>query len=64
MDIILCKPWGKDQGDFVRINAADFDPAVHERYEPSAEPTPPAARDVAPKGKSKKAAPAAATTEG
>lgn len=60
MDIILCKPWGKDQGEFVRINAADFDPAVHERYEPEA---PPAAQDVAPKGKSKRAAPAA-TTEG
>ena len=60
MEIILCKPWGKDQGDFVRINAAEFDPAVHERYEPDAAP---ATEDVAPKGKRNKAAPAA-TTEG
>lgn len=59
MDIILCKPWGKDQGDFVRLDALQFDPLVHERYELDAAPA--AAQDVAPKGKSKKAAPAATT---
>lgn len=61
MDIILCKPWGKDQGEFVRLDASQFDPAAHERYEPDAAPA--AAQDVAPKGKSKKAAAAAQNTE-
>ena len=61
MDIILCKPWGKDQGDFVRLDASQFDPLVHERYEPEAAP---AAQDVAPKGKRNKAAASAATNEG
>jgi hypothetical protein len=27
---IKVKPWGKDQGDFVEINATDFNPDVHE----------------------------------
>lgn len=36
-DTIKCKPWGKDQGEFVVVNKADFDPAVHEEYkEPKA----------------------------
>lgn len=26
---IKVKPWGKDQGEFVEINAADFDPNIH-----------------------------------
>lgn len=26
---VKVKPWGKDQGEFVVINAADFDPKVH-----------------------------------
>lgn len=30
---IRVKPWGKDQGDFVEINADDFDPKVHQRFE-------------------------------
>ncbi|MGA0608836.1 hypothetical protein [Caldimonas sp. KR1-144] len=25
-------PWGKDQGDYVVINAEDFDPKVHKAY--------------------------------
>lgn len=29
METIKVKPWSNDQGDFVVINAADFDPAVH-----------------------------------
>lgn len=29
--IIKCKPWGKDQGDFVLVNASDFDPKFHVR---------------------------------
>lgn len=37
MDIcktIKVKPWGKDQGDYVEINADDFDPAVHAPFDP------------------------------
>lgn len=30
---IKVKPWGEGQGDFVIINEADFDPAVHQRFE-------------------------------
>lgn len=30
MDTMNVKPWGKGQGDFVVINKADFDPAVHD----------------------------------
>jgi hypothetical protein len=30
METINVKPWGKDQGDFVVINKADFDPKVHQ----------------------------------
>lgn len=30
MNTIRVKPWGKDQGDFVVINEADFDPLKHE----------------------------------
>ena len=29
MELIKVKPWGKDQGEFVLINAYDFDPATH-----------------------------------
>lgn len=39
MDTIKVKPWGKDQGDYVVINAEDFDPEKHEKYvEPAAKP--------------------------
>jgi hypothetical protein len=27
--IVKCSPWGEGQGDFVLVNAADFDPAIH-----------------------------------
>lgn len=27
------KPWGEDQGEFVVINEADFDPAVHTAFD-------------------------------
>jgi hypothetical protein len=30
VDTIKVKPWGKDQGDYVVINASDFDPEKHE----------------------------------
>lgn len=33
MDTIKVKPWGKDQGDFVLINAEDFDAEKHEKIE-------------------------------
>lgn len=29
-EVLKVKPWGKDQGDFVLINAEDFNPEVHE----------------------------------
>ncbi len=29
---IKVKPWSKDQGDFVEINADDFDPEIHTEY--------------------------------
>lgn len=39
MDTILVKPWSADQGGHVVINAADFDPAVHQllHAEPAAD---------------------------
>ena len=40
---VKVKPWSKDQGDFVAINESDFDPSLHELYEPAAE-VPPAKR--------------------
>lgn len=33
MDVIKVKPWGKGQGDYVLINAEDFDPAKHEKLD-------------------------------
>lgn len=33
IETIRVKPWGKDQGEFVEINADDFDAAVHTRFE-------------------------------
>jgi hypothetical protein len=30
---IKVKPWGKDQGEFVEINADDFDPAKHTEFD-------------------------------
>lgn len=41
---IRVKPWGKDQGEFVEINACDFDPAVHSRFGTSGGDAPAAAR--------------------
>jgi hypothetical protein len=32
METIKVKPWSKDQGDYVLINAEDFDESKHERY--------------------------------
>lgn len=29
---IKVKPWGKDQGEFVEINAEDFDPSFHKEF--------------------------------
>lgn len=31
-ETIKVKPWGADQGDFVLINAEDFDDAKHELF--------------------------------
>lgn len=35
---IKVKPWGKDQGEFVLINAEDFDPAVHTALDAAEKP--------------------------
>ena len=31
-ETIRVKPWGDDQGEFVEINAEDFDQAIHTAY--------------------------------
>lgn len=36
--VVWCKPWGEGQGDYVRLNLADFDPDKHEQYDPEAAP--------------------------
>jgi hypothetical protein len=41
---IKVKPQSAEQGDFVLINEADFDPKVHERFEAGGGATPSAAR--------------------
>ena len=33
MDLLKVQPWGKGQGDYVEINAEDFDPKRHKKYE-------------------------------
>jgi hypothetical protein len=49
------KPWGKDQGEFVEINAEDFDPAKHEEYSVGqGAASAPAAAPVKPSGKGKR----------
>jgi hypothetical protein len=30
---VKVKPWGKGQGEFVEINADDFDPDIHEHFD-------------------------------
>lgn len=30
--IVWCKPWGEDQGEYVRVSRAEFDPLFHEVY--------------------------------
>lgn len=44
-DVVRCKPWGKEQGDFVLVNKADFDPEFHQLFDA------PAAAKAAPKAK-------------
>ena len=56
MQTIRVKPWGEGQGDFVLINAEDFDPASHVMVEPAtpdeAEAVKPAKARRAPKSDS------------
>lgn len=33
METIKVKPWGKDQGEYVLIDAADFDPEKHQKLD-------------------------------
>lgn len=35
VETVKVKPWGADQGDFVLINKADFNPEEHELLEDS-----------------------------
>lgn len=44
-EVIKVKTWGKDQGEYVLINAEDFDPAVHALLDAS-EPTKPKAPSI------------------
>lgn len=37
-ETIKVKPWGEGQGDFVLINAEDFNPEVHEHFDAAAKP--------------------------
>lgn len=43
--VVLVKPWGKDQGNYVRLNESDFDPAVHVKVGEDGNPIEPAAED-------------------
>lgn len=36
--ILRVKPWGKDQGEYVRINEADFDPSFHQLLDAADKP--------------------------
>lgn len=48
--VIKVLPWSEDQGEFVEINADDFDPELHQRFEEE-EPAPAPAKKVAAKKK-------------
>lgn len=41
--VLWVQPWAADQGDYVRIAAADFDPAAHTEYGAAPAPAKPAA---------------------
>lgn len=41
MKTMKVKPWGKNQGDYVIINAEDFDPSKHEEYVDDMKAAPP-----------------------
>jgi len=51
-DTIKVKPWGKDQGEYVEINAEDYDPKVHNLHKgevvPELEPEPVVETDPMP----------------
>lgn len=51
METMKVKPWGKGQGDYVLINAEDFDKDKHELYEVNALPVKP--KSIVPDKKSK-----------
>ena len=36
--LIKVKPWGKDQGDHVLIDDAEFDPKIHKKIEEDEKP--------------------------
>lgn len=50
MKTMNVKPWGKDQGDFVVINEADFDPEKHQKVTESKAPAKKAPAKTAAKG--------------
>lgn len=47
IETIKVQPWGKVQGDYIEINADDFDPAKHKKWP---------AETAAPKPRAKKGA--------
>lgn len=46
METMKVKPWGKGQGDYVLINAEDFDPAKHEKLDEAKKEAAPAKKTV------------------
>jgi hypothetical protein len=41
MELIKVMSWGKDQGEYVLIEASDFDESIHKKYvEPKVKPEP------------------------
>lgn len=35
-DVMKVMPWSEDQGEYVLIDAKDFDPEFHKEYQPEA----------------------------
>lgn len=41
MSTMKVKPWGEDQGDYVVIEESDFNPEIHQEFEPAAKKSAP-----------------------
>jgi len=55
IETIKVMPWGKGQGDFVVINASDFDSKTHKKYTEPPKAKPKAADDAGKTGDAAKA---------